>query len=117
MKIYPVHGDRNKDVNTYDQGDVIHYEADGFAWSARELANPLWRIVRVALTEAEAEALVAGEQDPADIKAFTRMRQRTVNPREFTATRELPIQAITGAQGLAKFKRAVTENEQGDDQQ
>jgi hypothetical protein len=46
-------------------GDVIGYCPDGWGWSEAELTNPVWRIVRVPLTQIECEALIRiGDGDP-----------------------------------------------------
>lgn len=40
------------------RGDVIAVGADGHGWSLAELTNPLWRIVRVPVTETEVAAFL-----------------------------------------------------------
>lgn len=43
-------------------GDVISICPDGWAWSAAELENPDWRIVRVNILPVQAEAFLAKSQ-------------------------------------------------------
>jgi hypothetical protein len=51
------------------RGDVIDIRADGWGWSAIELSNPAWRMIRVTgMTQIQADALLAGEADPEELK-------------------------------------------------
>jgi len=52
------------DLECSKRGDVIAAKPDGWAWGARELDNPDWRIIRVPITPEEARALVEPEAIP-----------------------------------------------------
>lgn len=41
------------DVRCTKRGDVITVQPDGWAWGKEELANPEWRIVKIAASVAE----------------------------------------------------------------
>jgi len=43
----------------FNRGDVICHLPDGHQFSNRELTNPDWRIIQCPLTQVEAEALTA----------------------------------------------------------
>ena len=62
-------------------GDVITVCADGWQWSAAELTNPDWIIVRAAITEIEVGALLEGFR-PGEPKYRRRLG---VNPKDLTA--------------------------------
>lgn len=59
-----VSNDPDKNKQLTKAGDVIAFKPDGSSWGLMELKNPEWRIIRVDITEAEAEALIAPELPP-----------------------------------------------------
>lgn len=62
------------DVKCLKRGDVVTVCPDGWPWSASELTNAFWRIVKVpAMTMSEAQAFLAGEPgDPITNKMLQR---------------------------------------------
>lgn len=46
-------------VGTYYNGDVIVIKPDGWGWTATELNDPRWRLIRVPLTQAQADQFAA----------------------------------------------------------
>lgn len=72
----PKTGNPVTDAQRTTAGDVIAARPDESVWGLSETANPEYRIVRVLrMTEAEAEALTAGEL-PADFEGRTLLRKR-----------------------------------------
>ncbi len=54
------------EVQRMHRGDVVVSMPNGQTWSDREKTNPAWRIIQFSsMTVGEAEALTAGEPDPA----------------------------------------------------
>lgn len=56
-----VRADAEANASCYKRGDAITIHPDGWAWSARELTNPDWRILRLTRIT-----------DPEDIAALLR---------------------------------------------
>lgn len=46
-------------IGTYYNGDVIIIKPDGWHWADGELNDPRWRLIRVALTQAQADQFSA----------------------------------------------------------
>lgn len=84
-------------------GDVISICPDGWAWSAAELANPDWRIVRVNVLKSQADAFLSKSNNP-NVK---RRREWTIdfsklpNPALFAGERTQAIITLTRAQVVA----------------
>jgi hypothetical protein len=55
-------------------GDVVVMRPDGWAWGSKERTLPFWRIVRVPITEAEAEAFL--NREPGDLRTDRTLRRR-----------------------------------------
>lgn len=45
-------------------GDVIAICPDGWAWGTQELVNPDWRIIRVPILKAQADAFLSRANNP-----------------------------------------------------
>lgn len=88
-------------------GDVISICPNGWAWSPHELSNPEWRIVRVPILQANADAFLARSA----IAGVTRRREWKIdfsllpNPALFTGTRTEQITALTRPQVVAAAVR------------
>lgn len=63
-------------VDQIHRGEVVAIMQDGHQWSARERESPAWRIIRLDLTQVEADALLQSEFDIADTKTHLWTRQR-----------------------------------------
>ena len=63
-------------VSRFQPGDVISAELSGHQWTARELTNPNWRIIRVTATLVEVESLLVPEQDAGGTKSLVWKRGR-----------------------------------------
>lgn len=46
-------------VGTYYNGDVIIIKPDGWGWSAGELAESRWRVIRVPISQAQSDLYTA----------------------------------------------------------
>lgn len=66
---------RQLQAERLSRGDVVAALPDGHPFSERELTNPAWRIVRVPLTQVEAEALVSREIDQEETRQLLFHRQ------------------------------------------
>lgn len=84
-------------------GDVISICPDGWPWSPAELSNPDWRIVRVNILQAQADAFLA-KSNNANVK---RRREWMIdfsllpNPALFAGDRTQAIITLTRAQVVA----------------
>lgn len=74
--------DKGPGVDQSKAGDVIAICPDGWAWSQHELTNPEWVIVKSALTQIEADALLS--TDVIEVQGPKRRRKFTVNVAAFT---------------------------------
>lgn len=84
-------------------GDVISICPDGWAWSPAELSNPDWRIVRVNILQAQADAFLSKSKNVA----VKRRREWTIdfsklpNPALFAGDRTQEIITLTRGQVVA----------------
>ncbi len=63
-------------VSRLHRGDVICWRFDGWPWSEAELKNPKLRIIRIGLTQTEADFLARSEDDPFRNKTRAWIRWR-----------------------------------------
>lgn len=95
--------DKGVDEDSSKAGDVISICANGWAWSPAELSNPDWRIVRVNILQAQADAFLSRANNPL----VKRRREWTIdfsklpNPALFTGDRTKAIITLTRAQVVA----------------
>ena len=81
-------------------GDVIAICPDGWAWGTQELVNPDWRIIRVPILKAQADAFLSRANNPL----VKRRREWAIdfsklpNPALFSGARDTPIISLTRAQ-------------------
>jgi len=60
------------------RGDVIAAMPDGWDWSDEEKTNPAWRILKMpTLTQAEADSLLAAEENVSGLKTYTWTKRRS----------------------------------------
>lgn len=84
-------------------GDVIAICTDGWPWSSAELTNLDWRIVRVNILQAQADAFMSRSNNPL----VKRRREWTIdfsklpNPALFAGDRTQAIITLTRAQVVA----------------
>lgn len=76
----PLTGKQAIDCQRTRAGDVIVFQPDGWGWGIEEMANPDWRILRVAdLKSVDAEALAASELPLALDDKLIQKRQFTID--------------------------------------
>lgn len=81
-------------------GDVISICADGWAWSSAELSNPDWRIIRVPILKAQADAFLSRANNPL-VKRRREWRidfSKLPNPALFVGDRMPGVITLTRAQ-------------------
>ena len=95
--------DKGPDEDHSKAGDVIAVCPDGWQWSAAELANPDWRIIRVPILQAQADAFLSRANNPLvkRRREWTIDLSRLPNPARFTGTRSQGIITMTRAQVVA----------------
>lgn len=95
--------DKGAEEDCSKAGDVIAICPDGWAWSAAELASPDWRIVKVNILQAQADAFLSRANNPM----VKRRREWTIdfsklpNPALFAGERTQAIITLTRAQVFA----------------
>lgn len=84
-------------------GDVIAICPDNWPWSPAELTNPDWRIVRVNILQAQADAFLAKANSPLVVRRREWRVEFSLlpNPALFTGERTQDIITLTRAQVVA----------------
>ena len=97
LALNKVSPDPYRDSKLYKRGDVICVQPDGWLWGKQELANPLFRIVKVPGVSLEQASAFLGSEHDVDPTNPSRLLQN----RAF----RIDLDALPGAAALTDQKR------------
>jgi len=104
--------EKDRGIKFSKAGDVIAACPDGWGWSKLEIENPDWRVVRVNLSQLEAESLLsAGDGDmqlmPIDFhRYFIDLDKLPVGVKQEVI--DTPYDIVDLTQYVREFRKAAT---------